>query len=505
LLSVRPSFMVAHEHEKHLVVPASDAKLAAAPSASSLEERKKLAAVIGVLLAMFLATLDQTIVAPALPSIGAALGDADFLSWIISAYLLTSTATTPLYGKISDIYGRRPTLYAALAAFLVGSVGCALSPSMTALVLARAFQGLGGGGLIVLAQTVIADIVSPRERAKYVVYISAVWAISSVAGPVMGGALAQHVGWPTIFWINLPLGALAFAICRPALRAVNSPRRNHRVDALGSVLLTVSSVALMLSLTLTHEAGGWASPKILALLALSAGVGAALALHLRSAPEPLIPLALFKNEVIGMASLAIFFSMFAYVGSTVYVPLFMVSCLGTDATTAGASLIVLLAGTVVGANTAGRHMAKAERYKRMATAGLVVAFFSLLLLAAFADRLSFWGIEGLLLVLGVGLGPLFPTVTVSVQNAADPRDLGVATASLAFLRSFGGAIGVAILGAVLLGFGAVGSSAGPADATAFRWMFLLQAATVLASLASFRYMAEWPLRGPPPAQDLSAA
>ena len=218
-----------------------------------------------------------------------------------------------------------------------------------------------------------------------------------------------------------------------------------------------------------------------------------------------MPIALFGNEVIGMASLTIFFSMFSFVGCTVYVPMFMVSYLGADATKAGASLIVLLAGSVVGANTAGRRMATAPRYKRLATGGLIVAVAALVLLAAFIDRLSFWGIEALLLALGVGLGPLFPTITVSVQNAADPRDLGVATGAIAFLRAFGGAIGVAVLGAVVLAFGAVVTDQGlvtdpaarQAIATAYRWLFGLQAATVLASLASFLKMAELPLRGPP--------
>ena len=180
------------------------------------DESRKRMAVIGAMIAMFLAALDQTIVAPALPAIGASLGSQDFLSWVISAFLLTSTASTPLYGKVSDIVGRRPTLYAALAIFTLGSVCCALANSMTVLVLARAVQGLGGGGLVVLAQTIVADVATPRERPKYIVYISAVWASSSVAGPMLGGLLTQNIGWPTIFWINVPIGALAYAMCRTA-------------------------------------------------------------------------------------------------------------------------------------------------------------------------------------------------------------------------------------------------------------------------------------------------
>ena len=245
------------------------------------DERRKRLAVIGVMIAMFLAALDQTIVAPALSAVGASLGSQDFLSWVISAYLLTSTASTPLYGKVSDIVGRRPTLYAALAIFTFGSVCCALANSMTVLVIARAIQGMGGGGLVVLAQTVVADVASPRERPKYLIYISAVWASSSVAGPMLGGFLAQYFGWPMIFWINVPIGALAFAMCRTALRGLDPPRRNHRLDVVGAILLVAATAAFMLALTLTDGAQGWGAPPVLGLFACAAAFAFALGVHLR--------------------------------------------------------------------------------------------------------------------------------------------------------------------------------------------------------------------------------
>lgn len=470
------------------------------------DERRKRLAVIGVMIAMFLAALDQTIVAPALSAVGASLGSQDFLSWVISAYLLTSTASTPLYGKVSDIVGRRPTLYAALAIFTFGSVCCALANSMTVLVIARAIQGMGGGGLVVLAQTVVADVASPRERPKYLIYISAVWASSSVAGPMLGGFLAQYFGWPMIFWINVPIGALAFAMCRTALRGLDPPRRNHRLDVVGAILLVAATAAFMLALTLTDGAQGWSAPPVLGLFACAAAFAFALGVHLRRAPEPLFPVALFHNGVFGTASFAIFCSMFAFVGSTVYVPLYLVAARGMGPQEAGAALIVLLAGSVVGANTAGRRMAHTTHYKRIATVGLVAAFCALAALALGLAALPFWGIEVLLLAVGVGVGPLFPTLTVSVQNAADPRDVGVATAGLAFLRSFGGAIGVAVLGAFVVSSGslidgkAMGSGPEALDLlnVVFERVFAAEALALLLCLAGFLKMPELPLRGPAP-------
>ena len=282
-----------------------------------LDRAAKRRIVIGVMLAMFLATLDSTIVAPALPTIGASLGGDAFLPWIVSAYFLTSTAATPLYGKLSDIHGRRIVLLTALALFLVGSVACALSPNIGALIVARALQGLGGGGLMALAQTVVADIASPRERAQYVVYISTVWAASSIAGPALGGFLAQHVSWTVIFWLNLPIGALAFAVCERRLRDLPQVRRMHRLDWLGGLLVVGATVSLMLMLTLGGEMLPWRSPVVLGLGAAAAALGVAFVLHLRRTPEPLIPLSIFANRVIDKAAVSMFFGMLVYVAAIV--------------------------------------------------------------------------------------------------------------------------------------------------------------------------------------------
>jgi EmrB/QacA subfamily drug resistance transporter len=479
-----------------------------AAAARILTDSEKRNVVIGVLAAMFLATLDQTIVAPALPTIGARLGDADFLPWIVSAYLLTSTAVTPLYGKLSDIYGRRPVLIGGLLIFLVGSVMCALAPSMMFLIVGRAVQGLGGGGLVTLAQTVIADIASPRERAKYVVYISTVWATSSVAGPVLGGFLAQHLSWTLIFWINLPLGALAILVCGRILRDLPQQKRPHRLDILGSALIVGASVGLMLVLTLGGLRYPWTSPPILALGASSLLLATWLGVHLTRASEPLIPLSIFANDVVGKATGALFFSMFAFVGATVYLPIYFEYQLGLDPTLAGAGLIVLLGGSVLGANTAGRYMPHIVHYKRLAYAGLFLGIASLTALAALAPYLNFAAAQVLVLGIGIGLGPLFPTTTVAVQNAVDPRDLGIAMGTLAFVRTFGSALGVAAFGAIIFAFGLVaneggGLRAGRVNADlealaggAFRAAFAAMALAATIALGFFALMEERPLRGP---------
>ncbi|WP_158816377.1 MDR family MFS transporter [Methylocapsa sp. S129] len=473
------------------------------------EQRRDI--VIGVLVAMMLAALDQTIVAPALPTIGASLGDADFLAWIISVYLLTGTAVTPLYGKLSDIHGRRPIMSLALGIFLVGSVICALAPSMPVIIFGRAIQGLGGGGLVALAQTVIADVVPPRERSRYVVYISTVWATSSVAGPILGGFFAQHLSWSLIFWINLPIGALAFFMTHTRLKGLPQIRRDHRLDVLGAALITSATVALMLVLTLGGARLAWTSPIILALALAAALLTAMLLVHLRRAPEALIPLDIFRNEVVGTATASIFFSMFAFIGSTVYLPIYFEFVLGKDSTVAGAGLIALVGGSVIGATIAGRTMPRIVHYKRVATIGLCFAIIALAALSLFASGLSFWQAETLVFVLGIGVGPLFPTATVSVQNAVDRRDLGVATATLAFLRTFGSALGVALMGAVVIGFGIVTDAGVPQSAgaifdpelaqragLAFTVMFALQGLALAISLACFLMMEERPLRGSTP-------
>ncbi len=473
-----------------------------------LTDGQKRRIMIGVMMAMMLAALDQTIVAPALPIMGGSLGDSEFLSWIISAYLVTGTAVTPLYGKFSDIHGRRPALFLSLGVFLAGSLVCALAPNMAAIIVGRAVQGLGGGGLLALSQTVVADISSPRERARYVVYFSLVWATASVAGPIVGGFFAQHLHWSFIFWINLPIGGLAFLMTNRVLKILPQIKRDHRLDFVGAVLIIGATSALLLVLTLGGVRFKWTSPTILALAGAAALLTIGFLLDMARAKEPLIPLGIFRNKVVGSATLSMFFAMFAFVGITVYLPIYLEFALGLAPTESGAGLIVLLAGSVAGANTTGRYMPRVVHYKRMAVGGLAFAILASAALSLLAPRLAFWQVEALMLAVGVGIGAIFPTLTVSVQNAVDPRDLGIGTATLAFLRSLGGALGVAAFGAVVLAYGVVSDSglahAGAAfDAdiarragAAFVDVFALQGAALTVSLVFLGLMQELPLKGP---------
>ncbi|BBE73307.1 MDR family MFS transporter [Oharaeibacter diazotrophicus] len=482
-----------------------------APAAITEEDRRQI--VIGALISMLLAALDQTIVAPALPTIGAVLGDAEWLPWVISAYFLTGTAVTPLYGKLADLKGRRPVLFAAVGIFLVGSVVCAAAPTMPVLVIGRAIQGLGGGGLIALAQTIIGDVVPPRERSRYMVYITGVWAFASLAGPVVGGFFAQHLSWTLIFWINLPIGAGALLLSERTLRKLPVVRRDHRLDLLGAALVVAATVALQLALTFGGRDLPWTSPEILGLFAAALALFVVFGVHLTRAPEPLVPPRVLANPVIATATFSLFFSSIAFVGLSVYFPIYLELVVGLGPASSGVALVAFLGGTVSGANLAGRIMRKSERYKRIAVAGSTLAVAMLVLLAVVAPTGSFVAVEILIALIGLGVGTQFPVTTVSVQNAAEQRDLGVATAALAFLRSLGSVIGVAVLGAVLISTGvaaavgegmhqAGGAAAGEAAAV-FRWVFAVAAAAQAASLVLLLAMEEKPLRGhagPPPVE-----
>src|SRR5919109_5004471 len=328
--------------------------------------------IIGVLVAMFLAALDQTIVATAMPTIGRDLDDFEHLPWVVNAYLLGGTAVTPLYGKVSDIAGRRMTLLVAIGVFVLGSIICALSPGMLTLIFARALQGLGGGGLISLAQTIIADIVSPKERPRYQAYIAGVFATSSIAGPVLGGFFAEHLGWPMIFWINVPLGLLAFSMTNSLLKRLPRHERPHKLDVLGAVIMVAATVALMLALNWGGVRYPWSSLLILSPFAVSIFLWALFVFRLRMAPEPLIPADVLANPVVAKGTISACFGMGVLIGLTIYTPIYLETVHKLTASQSGLALIPLVAGTVVGATLSGRIMARVRHYKLMPVIGLMV-------------------------------------------------------------------------------------------------------------------------------------
>jgi EmrB/QacA subfamily drug resistance transporter len=337
----------------------------------------------GTMIAMFLGALDQTIIAAALPTIARELGDFSSISWVASLYLLTTTAVTPLYGKISDIHGRRITMLAAIVIFVVGSIACALAPSMTALILARGLQGLGGGGLISLAQTIIADIVAPKERGKYQIFFASVYLLASLMGPMLGGFLTEHLHWSLIFWINLPIGFVAFLMTNKTLMLLPAHHRPHKLDIPGAVLIVLATVSLMLTLDQGGSRMPWLSPTILAMLFVSLVLWIAFIVRIRMAAEPLIPVELLANPVVAYATTAALFSMGTYVATTIFMPVYFESARGMSAADSGLALIPFMVGTVVGATMAGQTMGRITHYKRLPLGGTLIAASAALAIALF--------------------------------------------------------------------------------------------------------------------------
>ena len=460
---------------------------------------------IGLMIGMLLGALDGTIVSTALPTIGRSLHDEINLPWVVTAYLLASVAVTPLYGKLSDIHGRRAIMLFAIGLFILGSIACALAPSLPLLALARGVQGAGGGGLISLAQTIIADIVSPRERGRYQVHIASVFATSSLAGPVLGGFLSEHVHWTAIFWINIPLGLLALAIVNKRLAALPRPTRRHRLDILGAVLLVTCSTALLLMLSWGGVRYAWLGREMIALLALTLVSGAAFVWRIATAAEPLIPLAVLAEPVVMTATLAAGIGMGAFVGLSIYLPIYLETVLGFTSSQSGVALLPLMLGTVTGSTIAGRLMVRLEHYKVPPQVGLLTAMACTLLLAWKPTGLPFPLFEAALAATGMGIGTLLPTATVAIQNAVARHDLGTATAVSNFFRQVGGALLVALFGTLV--FGATGHGGADAGhslarmdpavlARAFSWLFLSVAGCVALASGLFAAMPERPLRGP---------
>ena len=328
---------------------------------------------MSLMLTMFLAALDQTIVATALPTIGRQFQDVSSLSWVITAYLLASTAVAPVFGTLSDIYGRRAMIITALSLFIAGSILCAVAPNMPVLILARGLQGLGGGGILPIVQTVIADVVTPRERGQYQAYFSGVWMAAGIGGPILGGVFAEHLHWSMIFWINVPLGLASLAMLLPKMGKIPVFHRRRKVDWLGGVLLMASAVVFMLVLTWGGNRYLWLSPTIMAMIGASVALALAFVWHARNAEEPFLPLPLMGGTVVPYAMAAGGCAMGAMLGLTVHLPLYYEVVYHLSASEAGLALIPLAAISTGGAAIAGRTMARAKHYKRVAIIGTAFA------------------------------------------------------------------------------------------------------------------------------------
>jgi EmrB/QacA subfamily drug resistance transporter len=401
----------------------------------------------GLLLVLTLASLDQNIVATALPGIVSELGGLAHLAWVVTAFLVASTATTPLYGKLSDLYGRKPLFFVAVGVFLVGSALCGLARDMTQLILFRAVQGLGAGGLISLAQTTVGDLLSPRERGRYQGLFTAVFAACSVAGPLLGGFITDALSWRWIFYINIPIGAVALTLIAWALKRPHLVVE-HRIDFLGAFLLTAGTVCAILVLTLDSSREAWSRPATWIEAGAAVLCFGLLILWERRASEPVLPPRLFRDRVFVIAATVVGLTAVALFGAVVFLPLFFQLVLSAPASKAGLMLSPLMGGVIVASVAGGRLLSRTGRYKFLPVTGLATATVAFLLLSHLANRSGgVLPLELALVMLGAGLGLVMPNLTTAIQNAVEPEDLGVATSSAAFFRSLGGALGVALSGA----------------------------------------------------------
>ena len=429
-------------------IPTAEAA-AVAEAGSSVPVIPLVAVMSGLVLVILLGALDQTIVAVALPVIANDLHGFTLMAWIVSAYLVASTVVTPIYGKLSDMYGRRNTLTSAICVFVLASAGCAMVQTMPQLIFCRILQGIGGGGLISVAQATISDVVPLRERGRYQGYISSVWALASVAGPVVGGYLTQFLSWRWIFWINLPLGLIALIVVRRSLRSLPVPRRRPRIDFIGAVLLAIGLAALLIAITRIGHGTLYSEPLNLMLAGISMLSLLVFGWHENRTAEPIIPLHLFRNRTVSICCITLFIGFVQLISMSVLLPLRSRMVAGVAADISALRLLPLTLSIPLGAFIAGRLMSKTGRYKYLQLGGSIAAS-----LAGFAVALTtphqVVQMALAMCLLGVGIGFQFPTALVATQNAVIPKYIGLATALTSFSRQLGGAVGVAVLTALLV-------------------------------------------------------
>jgi EmrB/QacA subfamily drug resistance transporter len=416
----------------------------ARPAVANSNRRTVFAA---LMLGMSLAALDQTIVSTALPTIVGDLGGLNHLSWVVTSYLLASTASTPLYGKLGDMYGRKRVFSAAITIFLVGSMLAGASQSLDELIAFRFVQGLGAGGLLVSAQAIIGDIVPPRERGRYTGLIGSVFAIASVAGPLLGGFFVDSLSWRWVFYVNLPLGAIALFV---AAFKLHLPRRRteHRIDYLGAVLLTSAASLLVLLTTWGGNEYAWASPTILAMAVTTVLLVGAFIWQERRAAEPIVPLSLFDSRIFDVGAAILFFVGLAMFGALVFIPLYLQVVDGASPTSSGLMLLPLMIGLLTTSIGSGRIISRIGRYRWFPIAGTFTLTVGMLLLSRLDEHTSRL-VSGLdMVVIGLGIGLVMQVIMIAVQNDAEPRNLGTATSTATFFRSIGGSFGVAVLGSI---------------------------------------------------------
>ena len=418
---------------------------------ANVEPKNVVPIMFGLMLSLFLANLDQTIVATCLSAIARDLGGWELLPWVISAYLVTSTATTPIYGRLSDLYGRRRVLLFSIGLFVVASIVCALAGTMLQLIFARALQGLGGGGLRSISQVVIADIIPPRHRGRYQGFMSTTFLISTALGPVLGGYFAEHLSWTLAFWINLPLGALAFVAIDRQLRKLTIPTHQQTIDWLGAVLILCAAVPLMLGLSRVEQEGGWLKGPVLWPILFGLVSTGALIVHELRVRHPMLPMRLFANRVYTIGNIALFAPSMVMTALIIILPLYYQLVLRRPADTAGMHLIALTGGMAIGSFIVGSLISRIGHPKIFPlVAGISAAALCLLIaLRGFGSSTLFDVV--CTTALGASFGSQINPMLVIVQNGLETRDIGSGVAGMTFFRSLAGAFGVAVFTTFLIG------------------------------------------------------
>ncbi|MBK4714891.1 MULTISPECIES: MDR family MFS transporter [Tenebrionibacter/Tenebrionicola group] len=400
-----------------------------------------------LMLVMLLSALDQTIVSTALPTIVGELGGLDKLSWVVTAYILASTIVVPLYGKFGDLFGRKIVLQTAIGLFLAGSALCGLAQNMTQLVLMRALQGLGGGGLLVVSMAAIADVVPPASRGRYQGLFGGVFGLATVLGPLIGGFIVQHASWRWIFYINLPLGILALLVIGMVFSASNR-RKRHQIDYLGAFYLSLTLLCIILFTSQGGTVLAWSNPQLWCILAFAlVGVGGFI-YEERIASEPIIPLSLFRDRSFLLCSLIGFIIGMSLFGSVTFLPLYLQVVKNATPTEAGLQLLPLMGGLLATSAASGRMISRTGRYRFFPIAGTLLAFAGMTLLTTITTHSPTWHLYLFTCLLGMGLGMVMQVLVLAVQNSVSPGLIGVATSGVTLFRSVGGSIGVALFGAV---------------------------------------------------------
>ena len=418
-------------------------------SLSEIPHSQKVTVLIAVMLAMFLGALDQTIVATAMPRIVDELNGLEHLSWVFTAYMLSSTIVVPIYGKLSDLYGRKPFILSAIAIFVLGSVLCGFAENMTQLIIFRAIQGIGGGAIFANAFAIIGDLFPPAERGKWQGMFGAVFGLSSVVGPLLGGWITDHASWRWNFFLNVPVGMVAFLAVSFLLPKIQSHFKKKSIDYIGAILLAIGLCLFLLACVWGGTEYAWDSWQIITLFATALVSLWSFAWVEQRVPEPILPLSLFKNSIFSVSMLIIFLSGMGMFGTILYIPLFAQLVQGQSATNSGTILMPLMLGIVTSAIFSGQIMARTGRYKWPAVAGLGLVTIAMFLLSQMTPEASARELMIKMILTGVGLGVTFPIFNLAVQNAFDHSKLGVATASTQLFRNIGATVGTAVLGGYL--------------------------------------------------------